>query len=114
MRVVIDLRSIFIWYITVRTFKGQKRFLEYMLTHCCVGEYNLLKFFFLDISKREKKKCNTILLLITLYISSVWYGRANKIQIVNIFISAILNYLRLLKSLLGNSLYKCLLQNFVT
>ena len=29
------------------------------------------------------------------YISSVWYGRSNKIQIVNIFISAILNHLRI-------------------
>ena len=40
------------------------------------------------------------------YISSVCYGRSNKIQIVNIFISAILNHLRILKLLLGNSLYK--------
>ena len=92
--------------------EGSKRFLEYMLTHCCVGEYNLLKIFFLDISKRDKMKLNTILLLITLYISSVWYGRANKIQIVNIFISAILNHVRLLKSLLGNSLYKMFTPEF--
>ena len=88
----------------LKDIEGPKRFLENMLTLCCVGEYNLLKIFFLDISKREKRKFNTILLLITLYISSVWYGRANKIQIVNIFISAILNHLRLLKSP----------QNFVT
>ena len=89
-----------------------KRFLENMLTHCCVGEYNLLKLFFLDISKREKKKSNTILLLITLYISSVWYGRANKVQIVNIYVSTILNHLRVLKSLLGNSLYKMFTSEF--
>ena len=63
-----------------------KRFLENMLTHCRIGEYNFLKLFFLDISKREKRQTNTAVLLITLYISSVWYGRANKTQILNIYI----------------------------
>ena len=89
-----------------------KIFLDNMLAHCCIGDYNLLKLFFLDISKRENKKTNTVVLLITLYISSVWYGRANKTQIVNIYISTILNHLRLLKMLLGNSLHKLFTQEF--
>merc|ERR1712240_220654 len=89
-----------------------KRLFENLLTHCDTGEYNLLKLFFLDISKREKKKKNTVILLITLYISSVWYGRANKTQIANIYISFILNHLRLLKLLLGNSIDKLFNPNF--
>ena len=83
-----------------------------MLTHCQIGEYNLLKLFFLDISKREKKKKNTVILLISLYISSVWYGRTNKAQIVNIYMSAIFNHVRLLKSLLGNDLDKLFTPEF--
>ena len=85
--VPVNTREILVHY--CKGIEVPKRFLENMLTHCCVGEYNLLKLFFLDISKREKNKSNTILLLITLYISSVWYGRANKVQIVNIYVSTI-------------------------
>ena len=95
-----------------RNIESPKRLLENLLTHCDTGEYNLLKLFFLDISKREKKKRNTVILLITLYISSVWYGRANKTQIANIYISSILNHLRLLKLLLGNSIDKLFTPNF--
>ena len=97
-----------------KNIESSKKFLENLLTHCDIGEYNLLKLFFFDISKRKKKKRNTVILLIALYISSVWYGRANKTQIVNIYIyiSAIVNHLKLLKSLLGNSIDKLFTPNF--
>ena len=92
--------------------ESPKRFLEYMLNHCCIGEYNLLKLFFLDISKRDKKKRNTIILLITMYISAVWYGRTHKTRIVNIYMSMILNHLSLLRIILGDSLSKHFTRDF--
>ena len=81
-----------------------KRFLCNLLTHCCVGEINLLKFMFLDISKRDRKLKNTVIILTALYISSIWYGRKNKGQILNIYISVLLNHLKILKKILGDSM----------
>ena len=81
-----------------------KRFLRNLLTHCCVGEINLLKFMFLDISKRDKKLKNTVIILIITYISSIWYGRKNKRQIVKIYISALLSHLKILSKLFGDSM----------
>ena len=46
-----------------------KCFLCNLLTHCNVGEINLLKFMFLDKSKRHKKLQNTVIILTALYIS---------------------------------------------
>ena len=81
-----------------------KKFLNNLLTHCRVGEINLLKFMFLDISKRNKKLKNTVIILTVLYISSIWYGRKNKRQILNIYTSVVLNHLNFLKKLLGDSM----------
>ena len=81
-----------------------KRFLIELLLHCCVGEINLLKFMFLDISKRNKKCKNTIIILIVIYISSVWYGRKNRRQIEKIYTSGILSHLKTLKKLLGDTI----------
>ena len=59
---------------------------------------------FLDISKRVKKLKNTVIILTALYISSIWYGRKNKGQILNIYISVLLNHLKILKKILGDSM----------
>ena len=81
-----------------------KRFLRNLLTHCCVGEINLLKFMFLDISKRDKKLKKTVIILIITYISSIWYGRKNKRQIVQIYMSVLLSHLKILSKLLGDTM----------
>ena len=59
---------------------------------------------FLDISKRDKKLKNTVIILIIIYISSIWYGRKNKRQIVKIYISALLSHLKILSKLFGDSM----------
>ena len=81
-----------------------KRFLSKLLLHCCVGEINLLKFMFLDISKRNKKLKNTVIILIIMYISSIWYCRKNKRQIIKMYISALLSHLKIMSKLLGDSM----------
>ena len=55
-----------------------KRFLENMLTHCCVGEYNFLKLCFIDISKREKRKLIQYFYL--LHYISYQFGMAEQIR----------------------------------
>ena len=82
----------------------QREFLRNLLTHCCVGEINLLKFMFLDISKRDKKLKNTVIILIITYISSIWYGRKNKRHNVQIYISVLLSHLIMLSKLLGDTM----------
>ena len=54
VNIAIYLKPIFICYIIAGTLNHKK--IENMLTHCQIGEYNLLKLFFLDISKREKNR----------------------------------------------------------
>ena len=81
-----------------------KTFLLNLLIYCRVGEVNLLRFLFLDISKRNKKLKNTVILLIVLYISSVWYGWKNKRQIIRIYSSSLLSHINLLKRMLGDSI----------
>ena len=59
---------------------------------------------FLDISKRDKKLKNTVIILIITYISSIWYGRKNKRQIVQIYMSVLLSHLKILSKLLGDTM----------
>ena len=89
-----------------------KRFLIRLLLHCCIGEINLLKFMFLEISKRNKKLKNTIIILIITYISSVWYGRKNRRQIAKIYTSALLSHLKILKKLLGDTITEVFTSEF--
>ena len=89
-----------------------KRFLIRLLLHCCIGEINLLKFMFLEISKRNKKLKNTIIILIVIYISSVWYGRKNRRQIAKIYTSALLSHLKILKKLLGDTITEVFTSEF--
>ena len=41
---------------------------------------------------------------IVIYISSVWYGRKNRRQIVKVYKSGILSHLKILKKLLGDTI----------
>lgn len=61
---------------------------------------------FLEISKKYKKVKNTVIVIIITYISSAWYGRKNKRQIVKIYTSALLSHVKILTKQLGDSLTK--------
>ena len=109
---VLNAAPIFHMVYNCRAINLPKIFLRNMLTHCNIGDINLLKFIFLDVSKRPKKQKNTVVLLIVLYISSIWYGRKNKMQILKMFKSVILNHLKLLRKILGDSMNQVFTSEF--
>ena len=77
-----------------------KHFLVRLLEYFEFSNVNMINLLLLDIPNIGKKHKNTVIFVIALYISSIWYGRSNKHRILSSFKSNILREKTVLEAIL--------------
>ena len=77
-----------------------KNFLIRLLDHFEFRNVNMSQLILLDIPKTRKQTKNAVILVTSLYISSIWYGRSNKPRILGSLKSIILREKQILEEIL--------------
>ena len=91
-----------------------KDFFLRLLQYCGPIELNVTQMILLDIPKVEKLCKNTAILITALYISCIWYGRANKASILNLLKFNILKQQHLLEIKLKDKFNYIFTETFIS
>ena len=89
-----------------------KNFLIRLLDHFEFHNVNVSQLILLDIPKIKKQSKNTVILVTSLYISSIWYGRSNKPRILSSLKSIILKEKQILEEILKEKFIDVFIEPF--
>ena len=90
-----------------------KDFLIRLLGHFEFYNVNMAQLILLDIPKIKKQNKNTVILVTSLYISSIWYGRSNKHRILSTLKSIIVREKQILEEILKEKFTDIFIEPFL-
>ena len=93
--------------------KDSISFLRKIIFYICGLQVNDMEhLLYLDIPKIDKKNINSLSIIISCYISSVWFNRGNLLYVKNIVKAKILRERRFHMRMLGESIHKFFSENY--